>query len=175
MRLMRLSLSPDHNPNPKSRPLTMGRPAFPAFTCVSLSYFSPGSLAVTVVAMCGASCPFDCDYSHLPFIFASAKFSACPLVIRRGVQRVRHHVLKRCLEPSSLSARPFGVGFHSNRPSIDPSVGFPPSLRGHSTGALSLFIPAKPRLRSLRNGTDINLQSRSQSPHAFWLAPRNGN
>ena len=80
------------------------------------------------------------------FIFASAKFSAYPLVIRRGMQRGRHLVLypSRCLEPSSLSARPFGVGFHSNRPSIDPSVGSPPSLRGHSTGALSLCIPAKP-------------------------------
>ena len=125
------------------------RPAFSAFMCVPLSYSSPGSLAVTLVAIGRASCPFDCDYSHLPFIFASAQFSAYPPVIRRGMQRVRHHVLYplRCLEPSSLSAGPFGVGFHSNRPSIDPSVGSPPSLRGHSTGALSLCIPAKPRLR----------------------------
>ena len=32
------------------------------------------------------SCPFDCYYSHLPFIFASGKSYAHPLVIRRGVQ-----------------------------------------------------------------------------------------
>ena len=43
----------------------------------------------------------------------------------------------RCLEPSSLTGRQPGVGFHSNRPCTDPSVGPPPSLWGHSTGALS--------------------------------------
>ena len=86
------------------------------------------------------------------------KFSAYPLVIHRGVQSVKHHFLypSRCLEPSSLSDRPFGVSFHSHRPSIDLSVGSPPSLRGHSTGALSLCIPAKSRLHSLRTGKDIN-------------------
>ena len=63
--------------------------------------------------------------------------------------------LQRCLEPSSLPARQFGVGFHSNRPSIVPSVGSPSSLRGHSTGALSVCTPATTHLRSLRSGTDI--------------------
>ena len=41
------------------------RPAFSACTCVPLSYSSPGSLAVTLVAIGRALCPFDCDYSHL--------------------------------------------------------------------------------------------------------------
>ena len=35
-----------------------------------------------------------------------------------------------CLEPSSLTAHQLGVGFHSNCPSTDPSVGPPPSLQG---------------------------------------------
>ena len=72
----------------------------------------------------------------------------------------------------------FSVGFHSNRLSIDPSVGSPPSLRGHSTGALSLCIPAKPRLRSLRSGTDIKITQGNFTrkptevnfPSADWLS-----
>ena len=64
----------------------------------------------------------------------------------------------------------FGVGFHSNRLSLDPSVGIPSSLRDHSTGALSLRIPAKPRLRSLRSETDIN--NRSCEMAFFSSSPR---
>ena len=66
-------------------------------------------------------------------------FSFLPPVLRWGMQSVKHqlpHPL-HCLEPSSLTARQLGVGFHSNRPSTDPLVGPPPSLRGQSTGALS--------------------------------------
>ena len=40
--------------------------------------------------------------------------------------------------------RHYGIGFHSNRASTCPLVGSPPSLRGHSTGALSLCNPAIP-------------------------------
>ena len=49
---------------------------FRVYVCPLTSYSSPGSLADTLVAIGRASCPFDCDYSHLPYIFASAKCSA---------------------------------------------------------------------------------------------------
>ena len=79
-----------------------------ALSDVPLSYSSPGSLAVTLVAIGRASCPFDCDYSHLPFIFASAKFSAHPLVIRRGMQ---------CQAPRSLPLALLGA-FHALSSSV---------------------------------------------------------
>jgi len=59
-----------------------------------------------------------------------------------------------------------GVGFYSNRPSIDPPDGSPLSPRGHSTGALSLCILATPHLHSLRRGTDVcPILSRALAPH----------
>ena len=51
-----------------------------------------------------------------------------------------------------LASARCGVCFHSNRPSIVRfSLWVPALLRGHSSGALSLCIPATPRLRSLRS------------------------
>ena len=87
----------------------------------------------------------------------SAKPSARRSLLYRGVQSARHQVLypSCCLEPSSFSPCWFGVDFHRNRPSTDPSVRSLLSLRSHSTGVLSLCIPAKPRLWLLRSGTDI--------------------
>ena len=73
------------------------------------------------------------------FVSAGFFFSFLPPVLRWGMQSVKHqlpHPL-HCLEPSSLTARQLGIGFHSNRPSTDPSVRPLPSLRDHSTGALS--------------------------------------
>ena len=88
-------------------------------------------------------------FEILLWLFGNEKF---PGLSRNGPGLLP---LQRCLEPSSLAARQFGVCFHSNRPSIDPSVGSLSFLRSHSTGTLSLCISATTHLRSLRSGTDI--------------------
>ena len=111
-----------------------------------------------------ASSPYSsrcCDHLTATEVTYSLPFRplnlpiACSLFLPGSAKHQVFYPL-RSLEPSSLSPRRFGVGFNSNCPSPYPSVGSSPSLRCHSTGALSLCIPAKPPLRLLRNGTDIN-------------------
>ena len=73
---------------------------------------------------------------------------------------MRHQVLysSRCLEASTLIGRQFGVSFHSNRPSIDPSVGSPSLLRGQFIVVLSLCIPGTPDHCSLRSEQPLIIQ-----------------
>ena len=120
------------------------RPVFLTFTCVPLSLSPPGSLAVTLAAIAHAVVSFrlllqsSTVYLRARYIFRSSSRYSSGSAKCQATGSLPLALLRAFL--SSVSARKFVVGFHSNRPSIDPLVGSPPSLRGHSTGALSLCI-----------------------------------
>ena len=119
-------------PKPRSGVASLARHDLPSRAAVMLT--------CAVCSLLRASCLFSRSHPPPPPLFVSP----FPFPFSTGF-----------VQCDSCKGPRFGVGFHSNRPIIDPSVGSPPSLRGHSTGALSLCIPAKPRLRLLRGGTDI--------------------
>ena len=125
-------------------------------------YSSPGSCAASLVTV--GSCGFSSTCLALKFsfeVFHSRPLNFLFLFLSARCPPANAKCQAPALSPLAMlgdflsTARQFGVGFHSNRPSIDSSVGSPPSLWGHSTSALSLRIPAKPNRPRLRSGTDI--------------------
>lgn len=78
----------------------------------------------TICSLLCERCLFSPSHCTLPFLSPSPSSPCFPLFP----------------SPLAYAGPHYGVGFDNNRPSINPSVGSPPSLQSYSTGALSVAL-----------------------------------